>query len=544
MGECFVTFYRNKIKQSWKTAFFSAVIIAFFAHFFKFTNVLPVSDSMYNLYNSQNMVSSGRWFLSAACALTSYFDLPWLNGVVSVFFMGLAAAAVAEVFEMKNPCLIALSSGLLVTFPAISATLSYSFTSDGYMIAMFLAALSVCLSKITPEFSRKTVVRGVLSSVCICLACGIYQAYVSFAFILALSYFIVELLENRYTDKAYFRWIGSQILIYVAALAVYYGLWKGSMQLLGLTATEYQGMNAVGQMDWVQIKYLPYKIIKEFKLFLLEWEPGEFGYTRWSVLNIAAAAAMVLGACWAAIKSGCWKRPLHFLLLAMCFGTIPFGCYILMFTSPDVNYHALMLQSVCVIYILLAVLWDRWFKPRYSTVVTVLLAAIIFNNSICANIYYQFLDQCIKKTQAVATELNTRVHLLDDGTVKNIAILGKLDVYGDEAETDPQLLREIGPWKFVPRTLLSEMFLHTYTDFNLSYYRQNGLEFPKAEFDRGNLPVPKDWDLYFPTVSDGEKAALMDTEAVKAMPIWPAADSVQVLGDTIVIKLSEPAKEE
>jgi hypothetical protein len=228
----------------------------------------------------------------------------------------------------------------------------------------------------------------------------------------------------------------------------------------------------------------------------------------------------------------------------MCFGAIPFGCFILMFTSADVEYHALMLQSVCVPYILLGVLYERWLSPKLSTAVAVLLAAIVFSNSISANIYYGLLDQCFQKTHAVSTEINTRIHLLDDGTVRYIALLGNLDKYDEEDERDPKLLRELGPWKFVPRTLLSEMFLYTYTDFNLSYYRQNNIEFPKAEFNRGKLPVPKDWDLYFPTVSDEEKSALMETSEVRAMPIWPAADSVQVIGDTIVIKLSEPVKEE
>ena len=135
----------------------------------------------------------------------------------------------------------------------------------------------------------------------------------------------------------------------------------------------------------------------------------------------------------------------------------------------------------------------------------VLLAAIVFSNSISANIYYGLLDQCFQKTHAVSTEINTRIHLLDDGTVRYIALLGNLDKYDEEDERDPKLLRELGPWKFVPRTLLSEMFLYTYTDFNLSYYRQNNIEFPKAEFNRGKLPVPKDWDLYFPTVSDEDE---------------------------------------
>ena len=101
MGECFVRFYREKVKNTWKIAFFSAFIIGFLIHIYKFTNTLLVADSLYNFYSTQDMLASGRWFLSIACAPSSYFDLPWVTGLLSLFYMGIAAAAIAEVFEMN-----------------------------------------------------------------------------------------------------------------------------------------------------------------------------------------------------------------------------------------------------------------------------------------------------------------------------------------------------------------------------------------------------------------------------------------------------------
>ena len=143
MGSEILTFYRKNVKKSWKTAFVSAFMIGLLVHIYKFTNLLPNADALYNFYSNQNMTASGRWFLSVACGISSYFDLPWVNGVLSLVFMGLTAAMVAEVFRMENPVVIALSSGLLVSFPAITATMSYEFTADGYMLAMALAAFTL-----------------------------------------------------------------------------------------------------------------------------------------------------------------------------------------------------------------------------------------------------------------------------------------------------------------------------------------------------------------------------------------------------------------
>lgn len=127
MGNELTEFYQDRIQKRWKTAFYSAFFLGLLIHIYKFTNLMPNHDGLYNFYSSQNMVASGRWFLSIACCLGSFFDLPWINGVLSLIFMGLTAAVIADIFDMENPCLIILSSGLLVSFPAITATMAYEF---------------------------------------------------------------------------------------------------------------------------------------------------------------------------------------------------------------------------------------------------------------------------------------------------------------------------------------------------------------------------------------------------------------------------------
>jgi len=544
MGDCIMRFYREKVKSTWKIAFFSAVIIGFLTHIYKFTNILPVADSMYNVYNSQNMVASGRWFLSVACSFSTFFDLPWIIGIVSLFFMGLTAVVITEVFEMKNPCLIGVSSGLLVTFPAIYATMGFEFTADGYMLAMLLSALSVYLTKMEAQPSGRPIVRKLLSAVCICLSCGIYQAYISFSFILAICYFMTELLENRHDAKKYGHWIVTQVILYLSALAAYYIIWKICLSVQGCEATSYQGIDRIGTVSTKGILNTALGIIRSFVLLLLEWDIAEYGLTRWNTLNILIVAAFVIGICSAIYKSGCLKRKVHLLLMVLCLAAIPFGCYILRFASSSVYYHGIMIQSVCVLYIFAGVIWERWWKPKFSTAAFVLLCVMVFNNSLMANTYYHFLDQSFKRTQAVAAEVNTRIHLLDDGTIKYVALVGGLDGYDGEPYLDAHLMRELGPWKVVSRTLLSEMYLYTYTDFQLAYYRENKIPFPKAEFDSDIMPAPADWEFYFPMPSVKDRELLLENPEVREMPIWPAADSVRVFDDTIVIKLSNSEWEE
>ena len=72
MGNELTEFYQDRIQKRWKTAFYSAFFLGLLIHIYKFTNLLPNHDGLYNFYSSQNMVASGRWFLSIACCLGSF----------------------------------------------------------------------------------------------------------------------------------------------------------------------------------------------------------------------------------------------------------------------------------------------------------------------------------------------------------------------------------------------------------------------------------------------------------------------------------------
>ena len=426
MGNELTEFYQDRIQKRWKIAFYSAFFLGLLIHIYKFTNLLPNHDGLYNFYSSQNMVASGRWFLSIACCLGSFFDLPWVNGILSLVFMGLTAAVITDIFDMENPCLIVLSSGLLVSFPAITATMAYEFTADGYMIAMFLAALSVRLTRMD-TLDKKHRKSMVCSGICICLACGIYQAYVSFAFLLAVCYFMTELLENRREEKKYWQWIGLQMVIYGLAMAAYYLIWKICLRIQGLAAASYQGIDQVGTVNAGVLLGGFRKIFRDTVRFFLEWNILEHGVTRYSVLYILFLLAFAVALAVSAKKSKMkWH---HILLLVLCAAALPIGGFLWYLTSPDVFYHALMLQSLCLIYIFTAVLYERWMPHRTQNLALILLAVIVFNNSVTANIYYSYMDQSFRKTQAVAAEVSTRIHLTvpgrPDGHIANLLCLRK-----------------------------------------------------------------------------------------------------------------------
>lgn len=543
MGEGIIRLYQNRVKKEWKIAFMSATIIGLLVHFYKFTNYFPNHDGLFNFWSTQNMVASGRWFLAPACALSSCFDLPWIIGILSVLFMALTAVLICEIFEMKNPCLIVLSSGLLVSFPAITETMFFEFTADGYLLAMLLGTVAVYLTRLSKGIHWK---RGLAAAVCICLTCAIYQAYVSFAFVLAVCCFLWELLEDRHENRAYWKWIGYQVVVYAGGLALYYGIWQLIMELSGITPASYEGISTMGALDANAILTAAKKSVTSFVWFFLERNPLKYGFSVYSVLGILFLAALALICGMAFCSRKLWKRPLTAALFLLCVLSLPFGCYLCYFISPGVEYFTRMLQSIAILYILLGVLWERWGGRRGKNLVMLLLAGVILNNAVTANVCYAYLNRCHEQSLATATELSTRIHFEDDGTAQGVAFIGSIGgnwTVTEEETMDASKLGTLGPLKTVNYSLLSDrdlivLFLDRYLDFTLEYYRNHDAQMPVYHFSQ-NAPTVNDFAFRFPIADNETVEALTATQEYQQMGIWPGKNSVRKIGDTIVVRFSD-----
>ena len=169
--DVFANLYK-KIKPQWWAAFWGCIVVGFLTYMYFMTNNFLTFDSMWNIYSDQDMITSGRQFLTYACGISSFYDLPWVNGVLAIFFLALAAVVVVESMGIQSKTGAVLAAGLLAAFPAIASTFCYSFTIDGYMVAVFLAALAFLLT----DRRKWGFVPGM---VCLGVSIGIYQAYYS-----------------------------------------------------------------------------------------------------------------------------------------------------------------------------------------------------------------------------------------------------------------------------------------------------------------------------------------------------------------------------
>lgn len=193
---------------------------------------------------------------------------------------------------------------------------------------------------------------------------------------------------------------------------------------------------------------------------------------------------------------------------------IPFAC-IWHFTSDSVGYRAMMLQSLTLVYVFTALIYERFAKPLVKNIVCLLLCVIVFNNAIMANIGYFYLNECYERTYAEGIEMMEEINeLRNEYEFDKIAVVGNRDydvTLGNPGDKSSRI------------HILSSLIEET-----LLYDSEHTVNFLRETFGLDLEPVES-------SLRDG----LLDTEEVANMGCWPSGDSVTVIDGILVIKLSD-----
>ena len=526
MGEWLIDIYKNKIKKEYKIAFIVTFVLALLMHIYLITNNVESGDALYNYYHTQNMTTSGRWALSFFCSFSSYFHLSWFSGFLAIIFISLTTVVFTKIFKIKNPIVIGLMGGLLASSLSVTDTMRYIYTADGYMIAMFLASLSVYFTRI----EEKRTTRYILSGIMLCLACGIYQAYIPFALVLVLFEAIELIIEGKYKKKACLKWLKNQAILYVIAIASYYVIWKLCLYFCDIEAHTYLGISEVGKLNIDMIirgiMHLP-MIAKRFFFAT----PTAVHLSPFVILNIFFLILAFAVVVYLFFKNKIYKQKWQMLIYISSFVLIlPFAC-LWIFTSESLGvwrYWPRMLGGLSLIYIFILVLYEKYCGKVHKNLFLVLIITIVFNNSVLINVLYYSMEQTFNRSYADGLEMTLRIH----------------DVVGEYQSINPET--HISEIVFVG-TKMNDVMTSIYdrntlelTKFANSYaytydvvetYLYDGIHaylFVTSNFD---VDYEQSWDVNY-------RDSYLDKEEVIQMDVWPSKNSVAIIDDVIVVKLS------
>lgn len=502
------------LKTSWKTAFISAVVIGIATHIYAMTNNLLTWDSMWNLYSDQDMLSSGRPFLTYMCGISSYFNLPLVNGLLGILFLGFTAAVIAEIFHMKSPVFIVLMSGMLVTFPTIASTICYMYTFDGYMLALLLSALAFL---VTDRKKHGWAAGALLLMVSI----GTYQAYVSFTIVLCILSLLLELVEEDDTKAIWLK-----IKNYILMGAIGYVLYVVSVKLMqAVKHVELSGYSGTDRIDKFVFADMPRGIYEAYRNFV------SFAIST-NVLTtngfMTAAFVLIVLLCVilyiaAFVKMRRFYRIDRVILALLLVALLPLGATIVCVMFPDTFVYLLLRMPWALLFIFGIVLTERYalwknvLKERPAVLcqwVGVLSAFImIFNFFLMSNIVYYNMNERYEKSYSLCLRIADRIEQTEEyhPWIK-VAFIGGTPDYNKYPTTEATLEALRGYYASRSDYVLDKT--DSYVAFFKHYLNISLLE-----------------------ASDEEEYALSQSETVQNMGTFPAEGSVRMIDDVLVIKM-------
>lgn len=489
-----------------RAAFFACVILGFVIHLFAFTNMIPNSDGLARMYDTQQMTVSGRWFLHYASMLHGFVQAPALIGGLSVLFLALSAAMTADVLDIRHTFAAIAVGASFVIIPALAYTFLYMFTASAYAFAVMLAVGAVWLL-------RKKKWGFVPAALLLACSMGTYQAYFAVAASLALMGVILDLLDAEKPLKTTVR-EGFRALGMLAAAAVAYGvILVIFLKVKHLELLDYRGIGTAGAgfSAAAILRNLPAALKQVIAYFFVP--DASFSSVGLTAGNIALILSAAVAAAATAVRQKIWQEPARLALLIVGAVLLPVAfnmTRLLSELSPNMYY------SFAMVYVFAAALLDRTELPKIGgflrkTACCAFALAVLSNAQVC-NLVYTSSATAHRATEAFATNLVARVEQTPGYRADmEVVIIGTFP--RSRYHTTSPMFDAVEHYSCLSDTVI-QLNKHVY------YYLNDWLNVP--------------WEQ----PGEDVMTAVSDSEAFQAMPLYPDDGSVKIEDGRVIVKLA------
>ena len=505
----------QRILPAQRWAFFCCILTGYLTHLFVFTNVIPNADGMSRVFDPQQMTIAGRWFLHYTTAPNAYTQMPAAIALLSMVFLGLAAALVVDLLAIRSKVLAGLTGAIMAAFPSMGFTFLYTFTASAYCIGIFLAVLSIWLA-------AKGRLGLVLGAVALALSMGVYQAYVTIAIGLALLVVLKKVLDPNSTFRTTLT-KGLELMGYLAVGAIlYYVILLIFLKVKHLELWSYLGMDsASGSYPFAQIPALildAYKQVVAF--FFVPGTPNAFTTMTMVLLDLAALVLGLLLFLNRLSVKRLWKEKWRPITALAMVALLPLGINFTRLLSPYSDPTPLMKYPFVIVYlalILLASLNDGLGKREYILPLAACWSAALLVFCLNTNnLMYTASAQAHRATQSYVTRLMARVESCP-GYEPGMEVLFIGAVPQDQIYSQVESYSKVDHYS-VPLNSVVPLNKHLY------YYLEDWL----------NVPIKEPNEEIMISVSN--------SKAFRDMPLYPQEGSVQVLDGRLVVKLQPEYK--
>lgn len=524
---------KNLHEIKWTMA--SSLMVGLLAHGYILFNKISYHDDIFCLYTLGGTYGSGRWSLGIMGALMrrlfgGTYSAPALNGILSIVLIGVAATLIVRMFSICDVKWMVAIAAIMETIPVVTSTFSYMFTAPYYMAALVFSVLAAYFISKQKKWMDLS---GLGAILCLAIAVGIYQAYFAVTVSLVLSYLIWNsdaIIDGASGKKGALAILvqGIYALFRMGLGMVAYAVFnKVFLALTRYELSDYRGVNNMFDVT-------PAGLIKSagstYAAFTDMFCRDYAGLTSIPPIRIALIVLWVVAIILMITnairrKDGVWFNLLYWGMVAL----LPLGFHIVnvMVSGGDTGIHTLMLYSLAMMFIFPIVMIGKWAgacavsyqktKATAPIVVISLLCAYLvsFSYTVVDNQAYMRVELLQKEASAFYNRLITRIESTKGYRQSyGIYIVGALEIR-DKNLTD---VPDFPAVKMTGYTMTTEEFINDYA---------------WKEYVR--------WQLGFDPVY---AMALPDTDIVQEMACYPDEDSIRIVDDIVIVKLSDGISKE
>ena len=118
---------------------------------------------------------------------------------------------------------------------------------------------------------------------------------------------------------------------------------------------------------------------------------------------------------------------------AVCRCNAIYGAKLLYFIESEIDYHALMMMGYCIFYLFFLLFYERISSAGHNFLcfkqwsIFIVMALIVYNNVLIANISYHKLQIAYEKSYSVTVRISDRIEQTENSDkCEKIAVIGKL----------------------------------------------------------------------------------------------------------------------
>ena len=498
------------ILPQWKVCFFATLVVGLVAHLYKITNWLPNWDSLVFRYDPQNMIGLGRWFLPVVCSVSSFYDLPLLNGIIAIVFHAMSAVCICRILNVRKKITASLIGAVIVSFPTVTSVMMYNYVADGYSIAFFMATLAAF-------FMTREKPRYIIATALVALSAGIYQAYITVTIMLVLLKLIDDIIYHNASFGNILKKGVCILLSGILGVVLYSVVLKVIMSVTSADLLDYQGINDTASMSNIDLPGSLYTIKETFVNCFFDVSEGVNMFIALNVLTFVVTAFHYVKYI---IVNKVYTKPVNILSILILGIMLIAGAGCLAFVNAGIDYHNLMLMGYAVFYLFFLILYERGADSarvhtcikRWLVLLTAL--AIIANQVVISNVSYHKAQMAYEKSYGVLIRIADRIEQTPEAEeCDRIMVLGALE---NSHNYSINLTPDI--------TGITDGYILRADDETVG---QSVLCSALCDY------CEKDYDF----VSGEEKKKLSQREDVKSMEVWPSKNCVAVVDNTVIIKL-------